>query len=138
MLKSCRYCGKIHKSDFDCGMKPKFKFKKKVTLNDNFRWTKEWKDKRNEIRQRDNNLCQVCIRDMYRYGAFKYNFNELSVHHCIPLEENYSKRLDDNNLITICATHHEMAESGKITRQEIQAIINEQQSKRDIPPHSML
>ena len=45
------------------------------------------------------------------------------MHHIIPIEENYDKRLDENNLITLCRYHHEMAESGEIPREELQEIV---------------
>ena len=37
---------------------------------------------------------------------------ELSVHHIIGLRSDYDKRLDDDNLITLCRLHHEQAERG--------------------------
>ena len=38
----------------------------------------------------------------------------LSVHHIIPLAADFDKRLDDDNLITLCRYHHEQAERGTI------------------------
>lgn len=126
MLKSCQYCGRIHDKNFDCGKKP---VKKKYFRSaDKFRGSNEWKYKREHIKERDNYLCQVCIRKLY--GTIRqFNASDLSVHHAVPIEEDYDKRLDDNNLITICNKHHEMAESGEIPRIEILKIINEQQNR---------
>ena len=45
------------------------------------------------------------------------------MHHIIPLEEDYNKRLDSDNLITLCRYHHELAEKGEISREELQEII---------------
>ena len=41
----------------------------------------------------------------------------------IEIEEDYDKRLDSDNLITLCRYHHEMAEKGNISRKELQTII---------------
>lgn len=133
MLKSCRYCGRIHDSKFDCGMKPK-KRKKSFTTKDRFRSTSAWQDKREHIRQRDNNLCQFCIRKLYfTEGVDKqFQYNDLSVHHAIPMEEDYSKRLDDNNLITTCSKHHEMAEDGRIPLDVVLRVIKEQEEKKTV------
>ena len=44
------------------------------------------------------------LRDKYDTD-FKYNYEGLEVHHIIPLEEDYSRRLDSYNLITLCNMH---------------------------------
>ena len=100
---------------------------KKPTNKDRFRWTNAWKTKRMEIRQRDNHMCQVCIRKLYDYGSRQYNHENIQVHHIDSLEVNFDKRLDNSNLITICSHHHEMAEIGTITRDELLAIVSEQE-----------
>lgn len=128
MLKSCSYCGKIHDSKYDCGKKPVRK--KQFNNKDKFRWTKVWQRKRDEIRERDLNLCQVCYRKLYDTNI-QYNYQNLEVHHAVPLEENFDKRLDNDVLLTLCGHHHEMAESGKIPRKVILSIIREQE---DISP----
>lgn len=126
MLKSCKYCGRIHDSKFDCAMKPARG--KKITYIDRFRSTRKWRDKREQIRQRDNNLCQICIRGLYGTDR-KYNYDDLSVHHAIPIEADYDMRLDDDNLLTVCAIHHEMCESGEIPYETVKKIIDEQEAK---------
>lgn len=124
MLKSCKYCGKIHDSKYICKERPNRK--KEVTDADRFRWTGLWREKREEIKKRDLHLCQICIRELYN-TVTKYNTNELSVHHNIPINEDYNKRLDNDNLITVCSYHHEMCENKKIPRDIVQKIINEQE-----------
>jgi 5-methylcytosine-specific restriction protein A len=126
MLKSCKYCGRIHDSKHDCGRKPQPK--KYRTDKDKFRSTAVWQRKTEEIKQRDLYLCQICIRELYNTNI-KYNYNNLSIHHAIPLEIDSDKRLDNDNLITICAYHHEMAEKEEIPRKEILGIIREQEDK---------
>ena len=65
------------------------------------------------------------------YGTIdKYNFNNLSVHHALPLEESYGSRLDDDNLLTLCDRHHKMADDGEIPYSVIKQIIDEQEEKR--------
>ena len=133
MLKSCGSCGRIHDSKYICPQKQKsindrqsrYKSGREI---DKFRNTKAWKDKREEIKDRDNQLCQICIRKLY--GALnQYTYNNLSVHHCIPMNEDYDKRLDNDNLLTVCDYHHEMCESGKIPMEVVKNIIDEQEIK---------
>ena len=126
MLKSCQYCGKIHDEKIDCGKKPQKQ--KKITYIDRFRSSRKWREKREQIRRRDLGLCQVCIRNLYGTDR-QYNYDGLSCHHAISLETDFSKRLDDDNLLTVCARHHELAESGKIPYAEIKKIIDEQEGK---------
>lgn len=124
MLVSCSYCGRIHDKNFDCGRKPR-----RIRYNTDavkFRNTSRWQKKSREIRERDNFLCQCCIREMP--GTFrKYEYDGCSVHHNVPLSEDLSRGLENANLITLCSVHHEMAERGEISRDTIQAIINEQE-----------
>lgn len=124
MLKSCRYCGKIHDSKFDCGKKPKFK--KKYDDSNSFRNNISWKKKRRQIRIRDLYMCQICKRMMY--GTInQYNSEGLEVHHCDKASDYPERIYDDDNLITLCERHHEMAEDGRIPREVIKKIILEQE-----------
>lgn len=126
MLKSCKYCGCIHDSKFDCGRRPTSR--KKMTYIDRFRSSRRWREKREQIRQRDKSLCQICIRKLYGYDR-QYNYENLSVHHAIPIETDYDKRLDDDNLLTVCGMHHEMAECREIPYEVVKKIIDEQEEK---------
>lgn len=126
MLKSCKYCGRIHDSKFTCSQKPQRK--RYTTEADKFRWTSRWQKKREEIKERDLYLCQICIRELYN-TVTKYNTEELEVHHNTPINEDYNKRLENDNLLTVCHYHHEMCENGDITREEVQKIIREQEKK---------
>ena len=126
MLKSCKYCMRIHDSKYNCGKKPQRK--KHGNDKERFRWTQAWQKKREEIKQRDSYLCQICIRKLYDTHN-QYNYNDLEVHHGVPLEEDFEKRLDNDILLTICERHHEMAERGDISRREILDIAGEQEDK---------
>ena len=123
MLKTCSVCGKIHDFNKVCRRKTT----KKYTEANKFRKTYKWTEKSKYIKQRDNYLCQVCLLDKYNTN-YKYTYKELEVHHIIPLEEDYNKRLDSDNLITLCRYHHELAEKGEISREELQKIIADKQT----------
>lgn len=124
LLKSCKWCGRIHDTHYDCGKKPPPQ--KKMTYVDRFRSSRKWREKREQIRHRDKGLCQICIRNLYGTDR-QYNYEYLSVHHAIPIEADYEKRLDDDNLLTVCGMHHEMCESGKIPYEVVKEIIDEQE-----------
>ena len=121
MLRSCKYCGKIHDSKHICPNKPIRKRYKK-TEEDKFRNTQAWKKKRNNIKERDKGLCQVCMRKLYN-TLKQYNYRDIEVHHIIPLRENYELRLEDDNLISLCKYHHELAETGEIPRELLRRLI---------------
>lgn len=128
MLKSCSYCGRIHKRGERCAKKPTNQ--KQTTYIDRFRWTRAWKKKREDIKVRDKYLCQVCLRELYNTQQ-QYNMNDLEVHHIEPLKEAWDKRLDDDNLITLCRYHHELAEKDEISREELKKIISPPFSSRN-------
>ena len=67
---------------------------------------------------RDKYLCQVCLKNNI------YTYNNLQVHHIIPINIDYSKRLDSDNLITLCTYHHNKAERGLITKEQLLEIID--------------
>lgn len=137
MLKSCQYCGKIHDKKYICREKEQAMRKrqrKRYNEKESFRGTETWKNKREEIRKRDCQVCQVCIRGLFDPDRM-FETDDLSVHHAVSVEEDYEKRLDDDNLITLCGKHHEMAESGEIPLELIKEIIYEQEQKRNtLPP----
>jgi 5-methylcytosine-specific restriction endonuclease McrA len=120
MLKTCSVCGKIHDFNKIC----KRQTNKKETKASKFRNTYKWRNKRESIKTRDKHLCRVCLSGKYDTN-YRYTYKELEVHHIVPIEEDYSLRLDSNNLITLCRMHHEMAESGKISKEELIEMIGE-------------
>lgn len=122
MKKACPYCGRVHERNYDCGRKQKPP--KRYNNKNKFRSTMAWQRKREEIKERDHYLCQVCIRNLHG-TVRRLNHERLEVHHIIPLEEDEDKKLDNQNLITLCERHHEMAEQGKISRGELLAITAE-------------
>lgn len=124
MLRSCQYCHKIHDGKFDCGMKPQKSNRR--SEQDRFRYTSAWQQKRDEIKERDRYLCQICLRNLYD-TVRQFNSEQLSVHHANKLNENYEQRLDNDNLLTLCERHHKMADDGTIPKELILSVIQEQQ-----------
>lgn len=120
MLRSCKYCMRIHDSKFDCGKKPKRK--KPANEINKFRWSRQWREKRNQIIERDKYLCQMSLRE----EPPRYVYINLEVHHIIPIEEDWDKRLDDDNLITLSEEYHEKSERGEISREYLQSILQKQ------------
>jgi 5-methylcytosine-specific restriction endonuclease McrA len=125
VLKSCQYCGGIHARAYQCPSKPKRI--KEPTYIDKFRWSRRWATKRKQINERDKYLCQVCIRE-HHHTQPKYNFTNIEVHHIIPIVENWNMRLEDDNLICLCSSHHKMAESGEIDKAVLNRIVSEIQT----------
>ena len=106
MNKSCRYCGRIHNFNFECPKKPKRENRTDSIAR--FRRTQAWRNKSNEIMERDLYLCRVC------YEQGKLTNTGLSVHHIVSLASNFDLRLENDNLITLCDEHHKAAEKGNI------------------------
>lgn len=125
---TCSKCGVVPR-----GHKCPFKtYKKKAydTEADKFRRTKRWANKSLEIRQRDRYLCKVCEANLYN-TIQQFNFNTLDVHHIAPISEDYNKRLDNDNLITLCRYHHKMADDGNIPKKVLYELINNPPRTKD-------
>jgi hypothetical protein len=125
MLVSCKYCGRMHEAGTICPKKPQAKTwgvydRGEIGV---FRRSNAWRMKSEEIRSRDFHVCRVCEAGGHgTFGGTKYNSKGLSVHHITPLAEDFDKRLDNDNLITLCSWHHEMAERGDIPRDELERL----------------
>ena len=63
----------------------------------------------------------------------QYETDDLSVHHIEPIATAWDRRLDDDNLITLCRKHHDMAEGGMISSAELLKIAREQSERESIP-----
>ena len=97
-----------------------------------FHRSHKWKGKSIAIRERDNYCCQICIRGLHNPER-KYETDNISVHHIVPVAEDWEHRLDDENLIALCSRHHEQAEKGEIKRDELQKIAKEQEKRLNCP-----
>lgn len=120
MLKSCPYCG-IVPIDHKCPYKQRKYYHSKDRRD--FRNTTEWIYKSREIRKRDRYLCKACEAEL-KGTVNKYTYNGLEVHHIIPLAEDMTKALDNDNLITLCSFHHKLAENGDISRSTLRKLIS--------------
>lgn len=127
MKKACRYCGGVHDKNYVCAKKPTL-FSADTT-EAKFRNTYKWRQKRGYILKRDGYLCKACMANLTG-TVRRINPYNLSVHHIVSLREDYSKRLDDGNLITLCPLHHELSEGGKIDKRTLIDLIS-------IPPHTL-
>ncbi len=120
MKKACPYCGKIHDRKYVCEKRPEKRYPSRSSPNreDIFRWSYEWKLKREHILKRDRYLCVACYNNLAGTRG-RFNNMDLSVHHIRPLKTNWELRLCDENLITLCRMHHEMAEKGEINSEKL-------------------
>ena len=128
MFKSCKHCGRIHDEKFECEPKKKAVIKRWDSRGKTrafyFRKTNDWTLKSREIRSRDKYLC-LCCKAKLIGTTRQYNSVGLSVHHIVPIEEDYDIRLDEENLITVCEVHHEMCEAGEISRDNQRQLVRE-------------
>ena len=123
MLTSCRYCGRIHDSRFDCGRRPKQQ--RCIKDAEAGRYTEAWKQKALERKEAARWLCQVCLE------AGTYTHGELEAHHIVPLLEG-GELLADDNIIVLCKKHHREAEKGLISRDFLREILRKQ--NKQSPP----
>lgn len=71
--------------------------------------TKAWRLKREDILIRDNRECQMCKRN----GGFGV---ATTVHHIVHLRDDWSRRLDDSNLESLCGTCHNVVHPEKLKK----------------------
>ena len=119
-LISCSRCGVVYRGH-QCPYKVHRK-REKDSKADKFRKSKGWTNKSIEIRQKSKYLCSVCMENEY-HTISQLNFNKLSVHHIVPIGENYDLRLENSNLICLCEFHHHLAERGEIPREYLSSLV---------------
>ena len=96
---------------------------------DFFRSTSAWQKKREEIKERDGYLCQVCLRGLY--GTKKrITYEDTEVHHIAKLSETLERCLDNEWLITLCRKHHDMADRGEIPPEELHQVAVSQEKRK--------
>lgn len=76
----------------------------KTDRYDKFYRTKEWLNKRAYIIDRDMHLCIDCLINKEEPIEAKI------VHHIEPVKDNWNRRIDNNNLISVCDTCHKKIE----------------------------
>ena len=120
MLKACQYCGRVHDKRYVCASRHKIMLERDARQRERsericrFRSSGAWQRKSEAIRSRDEDTCLVCRNEIERVFQCTGELTGSEVHHIVPLAVDYDKRLDDDNLITLCRTHHESAEAGEI------------------------
>lgn len=105
LSKRCEHCGKRIPVGKMCACMSKQRYKssgadKYTQETKQFYLTSEW--------QKARELCisrcyGIDLCSFYTYGAIEYG---QTVHHIIPLIDDYSKRLDINNLIYLTESNH--------------------------------
>jgi 5-methylcytosine-specific restriction endonuclease McrA len=132
MLVSCRYCNQYHNRKDICSNKPK-----RIKENNNivrFRSSRMWKKKSLEIRKRDSYLCLACLYAIDTPdNKPRYTFKELQVHHITPIASDYTRRLDNENLITLCTMHHSKADNKEIDSKVLLDIVRDINNKMHLP-----
>lgn len=96
-------CGTKHEVGTECVNKWKYKrdnLSEEGKKVNRFYSSKAWKDKREEIKSRDV-FCQRCKA---KFNLFTYE--NLEIHHIEPLAIKWEKRLQNDNLITLCVQCH--------------------------------
>lgn len=125
MLKSCTYCGRIHKSTEECAKRPKRKTQKKHGMQTKVRQSNAYRKLRSDIKARDRFLCRHCY-----FERDELVTEGLEVHHIIPIAEDESLALDAGNMITLCRNCHELAEAGIITRKKQKELLDRRWSEK--------
>lgn len=127
-LISCARCGRIHPAN-TCprGAEKRGGYgRKKNTEANRFRSTWAWTQKAIAIKDRDHYLCQACLNNLDGTGI-RYTADNLEVHHIRSLESDFDHRFDEDNLITLCRDHHEMAEDGRLSQESLIDLIKAKQ-----------
>ena len=102
-MYNCR-CGQQHEVGTECPNKYKYKRENSSEQNkmvNKFYATRQWREKREEIKSLDKGICQRCL---IKFGIV--TLEHLEVHHIEPLTVKWEKRLQNDNLITLCVNCH--------------------------------
>lgn len=106
MLKACSRCGKIHPANYNCTVGKIYTGGDERKERSKYSWTL----KSEEVREKANYLCEVCK------DQGKITYDNLEVHHIVPIRENKDLLLENENLICLCVDHHKQAERGQLDR----------------------
>ena len=119
---TCKYCGIVPRGHVCTHRKSRVKSLDSESVK--FRNTKAWMRKSIEIKRRDRYLCQCCLNNLYNTLSM-LSYKGVEVHHITSIREDYNRRLDNNNLITLCSYHHKMADRGEIPKEALYRIIQD-------------
>lgn len=121
MFKSCSRCGKIHLHGQQCYVGNVYRGGEERQM----RGTYAWKEKRKEIRERANHLCEVC-RDQ---GEITYD--DIEVHHIIKIRDDRGRFLENENLICLCKEHHKQADNGELATEYLFKLARDRELGKD-------
>ncbi|MBR6968520.1 MAG: HNH endonuclease [Ruminococcus sp.] len=130
MLKACQYCGRIHGKKYDCAAKLRTLRERDAIQRErdeiirSFRSSSAWRKKSEAIRSRDSGLCLICKDEFARFGGKNGALYGTEVHHIVSIANDYDKRLEDDNLITLCRFHHEEAEAGEYSLEYLEKLVS--------------
>lgn len=122
-LKTCTYCRKIHGKEINCTAKKGYYREKNARYEKDkdylkFIKSKQWVKKSQEIKLLDAHCCLLCKSLGFISPIY------LEVHHINKVRNDYDKRLDNDNLITLCVYHHKQADANKISTNELHRLIS--------------
>ena len=60
--------------------------------------------------------------------------DNLEVHHIVKVSASEEGKLQDENLITLCRYHHEMAEKKMISKEELYSLVSKVEHGEGVPP----
>lgn len=109
---SCPRCGRIHRQGERCRAVRQYKQTDERKQRNKYVWA----NKSKEIRAKANYLCELCKVE----GIFVYD--NLEVHHIVPIKYAPERLLDNENLICLCQAHHKQADAGQIDAERLQEI----------------
>ena len=115
MYKVCSRCQKVHPFNEPCGC-AKYKKDYKGGEERKLRSKNAWTQKSLEIRERADNLCEVCRQ----HNRFVYK--AVSVHHIEKVREHPELYLDNENLICLCPDCHRKADKGELQKEFLKGI----------------
>ena len=72
---------------------------------------------------RDYHLCRLCFDGTF--GDYRKSYGAkipLEVHHIEPLSVAFDKRIDLDNLITLCPVHHKMSDRDEVPREFLRGL----------------
>lgn len=126
-IRSCGYCGKLHRTNEICDKKPKRResYGEDVKKQMTFYSTSKWQKLRELVKSDNNYMCQICKE------ICEVSYAD-SVHHIVPINENWELRDDIDNLIPVCDFHHSEIHKRNINNKEkLKKFINELKSKKN-------
>ena len=122
MYRTCSICGRIHKYNEQCKRKS---YPVRDSEADKLRAKNIWHEKSKAVRSHYL-FCLVCY-DQYKC----FNYDHLQVHHIVPLKDDPSRLLDDDNLIPLCGSCHNKAEKKEFSSEYL---LNLVARYKDNPP----